>query len=1177
MSSFKNKMNRTRKYREDGSRVYNTLNSTSLVNKYKNINSRFNTRHQKNGPCTNAGCGKQCCKNYFLISGIHQGSWNQYLSYGTIFAPGNTIRNGGKIIGIIEDVLFPNSNCCVPLGIVATSNCDKTFPLDIRLIVNSGRSCAKQSYVENSTLIIDDIPVRAGCDDFTVNSIQQEASKTLGSSRVGAPYRAPIAGYRKTLTCCDAKDYEGCFIECDVKMSMLKIYPNKGDYTYLQSGEYFGQVSNFKYTKINSGYNLVIIFTFNENDCPNKISLLGHNTFTLYSGDNSVYQDFTDKRLVKHSNPTKQTLNDVYKDSYALSCQKDVRVCYDKRIRSGMQPKQQFCVSYDDNGKRHKKLLCPGSTKYTGWQKPYSYSYSQYNKNRAMNTYNRGLERNLIIQGDSCSAVANGEKNCLKSQYRKSGGDACLNCVTPNSQLMSRNSITVWKPNNDKFKVQGAVSSGSRLDRLKLDTIRAGNSKCKKGQRCDENGNGNGRYFAGRPRFDGWMFNARHREVICENKYRQQPFGIPQLTNKGRSTRPNKAPVTWKDKSVGVYGSNQRSAITTRAPACKCAKKTCCAHLCPGETLPLSQGGDNNNARYTPSRCSKLIGSDCTYTVQFNAMPKGGQELCGTINFDNAVLLVTHFGKNLKFNIMNGSSNEITDNGLLINLYLDPQQVTTNAELTASYYSCSIKSSGTMLDLIISDSFSIQKDCRCDGELVLDQLSNGSSKDKSFIITVATDLVDGNSGDGLNGIDNNNLLHPLIKKDNIKIVTPLTDINYGNGKWNWTSSNALALGANSDNLNFIQFGNGTDTSSYSSYNDGTKYNSKLLPFYDPQAPKYDETSNIRVIHLKDFETIVSNNQQCANTINDVTLISLTVVYKVGLKGYGGDRPDMNTHLVYGRLPAAENLYVEFHNANHVRSLKTPSTLEFNSGPGTLTRGGVRSHHFNFPPLAATTIIKNYTSFVNPLHETKEMLPYRMVDYGILRNSPLYQYALKYGGITQIATCSWYHNATQAPYLSKISDLSTKNVWKNIINQSSISVYEKVYGKFRSSLFINAVGKKTGGIFGNPTLSPIQGVYTPGIWNTDFSFKEQPLVNRHANALLTGNPGNFLSTDPRYGSLHRDLVQPDGKWKKKVIVDIPKEAKFVRIFQDRYTKGGGLTANDNYAIAYISATFAGTYK
>ena len=85
------------------------------------------------------------------------------------------------------------------------------------------------------------------------------------------------------------------------------------------------------------------------------------------------------------------------------------------------------------------------------------------------------------------------------------------------------------------------------------------------------------------------------------------------------------------------------------------------------------------------------------------------------------------------------------------------------------------------------------------------------------------------------------------------------------------------------------------------------------------------------------------------------------------------------------------------------------------------------------------------------------------------------------------------------------------------------------------------------------------------------------MNRTANALLHGNPGNFLSTDPRYGSVHRDTVQPDGKWESRVITDIPHGTKFVRIFQDRYTSGGGPTPNDNYAIESVSATFTGTYQ
>jgi len=53
--------------------------------------------------------------------------------------------------------------------------------------------------------------------------------------------------------------------------------------------------------------------------------------------------------------------------------------------------------------------------------------------------------------------------------------------------------ITVYKPNNKKFQVQGAVSSGSRLERLKLDTIqgsriqkRISNGNCDQ-NRCNTN------------------------------------------------------------------------------------------------------------------------------------------------------------------------------------------------------------------------------------------------------------------------------------------------------------------------------------------------------------------------------------------------------------------------------------------------------------------------------------------------------------------------------------------------------------------------------------------------------------------------------------------------------------------------------------------------------------------
>ena len=62
---------RTKKYNSDGSRIYNTFNSTGLVNKYENHNARFDSRNKgreldlvdsngnklNNCSCTIAGCG----------------------------------------------------------------------------------------------------------------------------------------------------------------------------------------------------------------------------------------------------------------------------------------------------------------------------------------------------------------------------------------------------------------------------------------------------------------------------------------------------------------------------------------------------------------------------------------------------------------------------------------------------------------------------------------------------------------------------------------------------------------------------------------------------------------------------------------------------------------------------------------------------------------------------------------------------------------------------------------------------------------------------------------------------------------------------------------------------------------------------------------------------------------
>jgi len=176
--------------------------------------------------------------------------------------------------------------------------------------------------------------------------------------------------------------------------------------------------------------------------------------------------------------------------------------------------------------------------------------------------------------GHGCNTVTNKPILYTKGTCREGH-----NCVA----TIGRHNPTIYKPNNRKFSKQGAVTSSGRLERLKLDTIRTSNSKCPKGPghpRCrtivGRNGLSTqtflapkGPYLAGRPRFTGWMYNARHQERVCMLKYRQQPFGIPQLTNRQRATRSNRL-VNVDPKTRGIVGVWQRGNTNPRAPACKC-------------------------------------------------------------------------------------------------------------------------------------------------------------------------------------------------------------------------------------------------------------------------------------------------------------------------------------------------------------------------------------------------------------------------------------------------------------------------------------------------------------------------------------------------------------------------------------------------------------------------------
>ena len=105
----------------------------------------------------------------------------------------------------------------------------------------------------------------------------------MGSSKVGAPYRAPIAGYRKTLACCcrsnkgNSNCYKGCLGPSYIELSLptnIKFQtpmPMRGEYVYLKNGTFFGTVTDFGYSS--QGPQLRFSFK-NDNTIEKKIQQL---------------------------------------------------------------------------------------------------------------------------------------------------------------------------------------------------------------------------------------------------------------------------------------------------------------------------------------------------------------------------------------------------------------------------------------------------------------------------------------------------------------------------------------------------------------------------------------------------------------------------------------------------------------------------------------------------------------------------------------------------------------------------------------------------------------------------------------------------------------------------------------------------------------------------------------
>ena len=514
MRSFKYKNMRTKQL-EKGKTIPTTFNASSKEPVYINKNPKFTMtcKSRANGGgkgCTDAGCGKQCCLLPFLITDISKNVYKND-NFDTVFVKGATVKNGsaGEIIGQVTDIVFPYACCQDPSGVTECSG--NTWPLTVQVITTAASgSCANSKYT-GGDITINGITINGG----SVTTL--EGYEVIGQSKKGAPYRNPILGYRKFL----ASDLSCCLVE--------------------------------------------------------------------------------NSSTVKVSRKSAAT-NNIYKDMHAKYTGKK-NVCYQSRIKSGMQPKPGYCCKKNADGtvKITTAVKCQKDIKGSTCIKrnTYSFDYRQYLHNKSLKSFERsqdkfftmsdsGIQHTLggictnFFHTNGCNSLNNGTASGVKNVpllYTKGTCREGIKCISTTGQI----NPTIYKPNNRKFSKQGAVSSGSRLERLKLDSIRSSNSKCVKGNRCKKiiakygvqtktYKVPAGRYFAGKPRFTGWMFNLKHKEIVCGIGYRPQPFGIPQLTSKGRPTNSHflKEGVGAKngEKVKGVW--QRRQNTTSRAAGCGC-------------------------------------------------------------------------------------------------------------------------------------------------------------------------------------------------------------------------------------------------------------------------------------------------------------------------------------------------------------------------------------------------------------------------------------------------------------------------------------------------------------------------------------------------------------------------------------------------------------------------------
>ena len=478
MPSFNFKNNRTSKFDINGKRIPNTLNASSKESIYKNINSKFNTICTVGKGCTNAGCGEQCCLLSFLVTGILKSDYKTKNMAGHLRA-GNTITSDMGEIGTIDAIIFPEACCQDPSGVI---------------LCEDGKECldknknSKYSDIYGEDCDCNYKPINYPyCDETWPLTIRIIVKSTSGS--------------------CANPNYNSG----NLTINGVYISSQSSD-TYLEGYDVIGSSSKgSSYINPILGYRKVLT---GASCCTTE-----NNSLVKPGPANNIYKDMHAKYTGK--------INLL--DSGKKSVTKENNVCYSGIIKSGLQPKSDVCTKNCSTGV---KCIIKNN---------YSYDYRQYLHNKSGKSWERSQDKFVpMLDGKKTSLGGVPSGSVQPSEYSKS----CL-CEGKISLGKTPAAKTIYKPSNRKFSSQGAVSAGSRLERLKLDTVRSTNSKCNT-KKCNiitaTNGintkvyvEGNGPYFAGKNRFIGQIYNSKHPET-CTSRPRQLPFGIPQLTNKNRST-----------------------------------------------------------------------------------------------------------------------------------------------------------------------------------------------------------------------------------------------------------------------------------------------------------------------------------------------------------------------------------------------------------------------------------------------------------------------------------------------------------------------------------------------------------------------------------------------------------------------------------------------------------------